>query len=370
MFEKIKVVLLSEQHAPFQIELAETLNQNSKLFEYHVIFLSNKNKRGAHWLKHRYIKSGYYTDFSGEGSERLVKALSKLQELQPSILLCGGIRNLAYDVGIKYKKKNTNCILGGWFEPPLLRKSFFMRALRFIDYKIRAQNLNFVFAIGDRAKSFYNRVTKNVYFVPYGIELCLSDLPLEKNIEASLKLVFSGGLTNRHDIIIVLEALNFLKIKHGVIVNLTLNGDGPQKSLICEKAAALGVIDQVEFCGEFENWEDRLKPLGGKDIFIYPTHHAGWGLVINEAAAAGCAILGSRNSEAVRYCVVPGANGEFIDLSVTSIVSSLLEFHNDREKLYMYRKRSAELSYYFSALSTSNIMEHALLSILAENRTD
>jgi len=49
--------------------------------------------------------------------------------------------------------------------------------------------------------------------------------------------------------------------------------------------------------------------IARSDVLILPARHDGWGVVLNEAASAGKAIIASSATGAAHHLVVPGMNG-------------------------------------------------------------
>ena len=71
---------------------------------------------------------------------------------------------------------------------------------------------------------------------------------------------------------------------------LKIAGDGPELGALKALAASLGISDRVEFCG----WAtDPLAFIGGLDMFVVPSRHESFGLVVIEAMAAGVPVVAS-----------------------------------------------------------------------------
>ena len=88
---------------------------------------------------------------------------------------------------------------------------------------------------------------------------------------------------------------------------LLLVGDGPDRGRI-EALVATEGIPGVVFCG-FQQVEDVALYLGRASAFVHPSHKDTWGLVANEAMAAGLPVVLSRQSGCWMDLVDPGRNG-------------------------------------------------------------
>jgi glycosyltransferase involved in cell wall biosynthesis len=77
----------------------------------------------------------------------------------------------------------------------------------------------------------------------------------------------------------------------------------------CEKLAArLGVADRVLFRGVVPNAEIG-SVMACCDVAVLPSRYDGWGVVLNEAASAGLALIASDGVGAAWHLVEPGVNG-------------------------------------------------------------
>ena len=91
----------------------------------------------------------------------------------------------------------------------------------------------------------------------------------------------------------------------GVPPTLVLVGDGPQRPELEARAAGGGV---VRFAG-FRNQSEMPRFYDLCDVFVLPSEHEPWGLVVNEVMNAGRPVLVSDHVGAGADLVVDGENG-------------------------------------------------------------
>ncbi len=101
-----------------------------------------------------------------------------------------------------------------------------------------------------------------------------------------------GALGRLHEVKgfdLLLRAVARLRDR-GVDFRLRLAGDGPELQNLRALRAELNLSDRVEFCG----WlSDTAGFLSGLDLFVVPSRHEAFGLVLVEAMAAGVPVVAS-----------------------------------------------------------------------------
>jgi glycosyltransferase involved in cell wall biosynthesis len=89
-------------------------------------------------------------------------------------------------------------------------------------------------------------------------------------------------------------------------VMLQLVGDGPEAA----RLAGIPLPKNVTVrCSDSLPYQQMAKAYGQAGLFVLPTLADEWGLVVNEAMAAGLPVLGSVYSQAVEELVQDGVNG-------------------------------------------------------------
>jgi glycosyltransferase involved in cell wall biosynthesis len=101
---------------------------------------------------------------------------------------------------------------------------------------------------------------------------------------------FSGKLTPKKDPLLVVEALYYLRAEHGDRFSAVFVGDGELAEQLMQ-ATARNLNGTVAFSG-FVNQSKIVDYYLAMDILVLPSRRRGetWGLVVNEALHAGCAV--------------------------------------------------------------------------------
>jgi glycosyltransferase involved in cell wall biosynthesis len=130
-------------------------------------------------------------------------------------------------------------------------------------------------------------------------------------------LVGVGKLTPRKRALDIVSAMADLR----PCPHLVWVGSGSTENELRAHAARLGLSNQVHLTG-FMPSPEAWKTLGAADLFVCPSENEPWGLVINEAVAAGLPVLVSDQCGAAEDLVVAGRTG---DIVVTGSIRSWVD---------------------------------------------
>jgi len=105
---------------------------------------------------------------------------------------------------------------------------------------------------------------------------------------------------------------------------LVLLGDGPLRAAIESKIAELGLGEQVVLPG-FKQYGELPSFYGLAQAFIHVSRIEPWGLVVNEAMAAGLPVIVSRACGCAKNLVIDGGNGYLVDHDDLAGIAASLE---------------------------------------------
>lgn len=133
----------------------------------------------------------------------------------------------------------------------------------------------------------------------------------------------------------------------GRSVSLLLVGGGPEKTRYAQMVRESNVRNVTLL--DFMQQRELVAYWKAADIFVLPTRHDVWGLVLNEAAAFGLPIITTTKAGAAHDLVRDGENGFVIPPDdEDALVRSCLKLVQDREMRLRFGRRSRELAAKYS----------------------
>jgi glycosyltransferase involved in cell wall biosynthesis len=127
---------------------------------------------------------------------------------------------------------------------------------------------------------------------------------------AAHELLFVGQLVPRKGADVLIEALALIDADW----RLHIAGAGPQEARLRRMVRSRGLAARVVFHGYCQ--PEALAPLqAGCDVLVMPSAIEVWGLVVNEALAAGLFVVAGQTAGAVADLLRPGENGYAADVS-------------------------------------------------------
>lgn len=121
-------------------------------------------------------------------------------------------------------------------------------------------------------------------------------------------ILFASKLQERKHADHLLKALGLLLEATETSPMLLIVGDGEERARLERASAEHGLADDVRFTG-FRNQSQLPAFFALADVFVLPSRHEPWGLIVNEAMAAGCAVVVSSDVGAAPDLVTDGVNG-------------------------------------------------------------
>jgi len=188
-----------------------------------------------------------------------------------------------------------------WGERPGMRDTNWRKILRKLLIFPICHYAKAILATGYIAVEDYQRLCQKkvkVFNFPYFINIDkYLALPEKSKVPIVIKFLYSGQLIYRKGVDILIKAFNKIAIEFPNRVHLTILGDGKMKSLLKAQVKP-NTKDYINFVGKVE-WSNIISYYAQADIFVLPSRHDGWGLVVNEAIATGMPVIASDKVGAV-----------------------------------------------------------------------
>ena len=329
---KTRVMLVTNIPNPYRLALFTELNRQMEEqgMELHVLFGTQGYKRrkfildwSAAGFRYSVLKS---LRIHAGGREKTMITYSGLwrflRKERPDVVIVGGF-SLAtlrlwwrsFFTSAPYIIWSGSVSFPGWYDSParrFLRRMVVRRAASFIAY-------------GSRAAAYLQELG-----APRGrIHLALNTVDTEffanetrnKRMELAQPekkhLLYVGYLEPRKDVGALIRLAAQLSGERSDFV-LDIVGDGSQRESLRQAAASSGIADKVIFHG-FVQREHLPAYFARSACFLFQTGFDIWGLVLNEAMAAGLP------------CIVSGRAGAAYDLIREGKTGYIVDFHNTRE---------------------------------------
>lgn len=168
-------------------------------------------------------------------------------------------------------------------------------------------------------------------------------------------ILFVGRFVHQKGLDVLMDALK--RIKDRTRAHLVLMGEGPLKSEMVSKVAALGLSDRVHLVGFQSN---PLPWMRETNVVVLPSRHEGLGNVLIEAMACGTQIVASDCPSGPAEILVHGRYGQLVPVDdADSLAEALLRSLDGRFRVppRILKARAAVFSSERVALAYQSVLE-------------
>lgn len=323
----MKVVLITNIPTPYRIPVFNLLAEENEI-DFHVFYMAN-NESNRSWelpeIKHNHtILSVDKTIEKTDGFNYVhlsTGVWKKLNELKPDIVITGGF-NPPQMRGWFWSKIHGKKHIGmsdGWIKSEegltivhrILRQIIYGQSEAFLGASKASLEL-FQHYGAPKERTFQTHlVCDNELFAAH-------NKPFAKR---KFDLIFSGRLTNRKNPTFLVEVLKQIKL-HKADISIAFLGDGPLKIELENSLQNIG--ENYELAGHIE--QSKIPSyMGNSKIHVFPTLIEAWGVVVNEAAAAGTPTISSNFTAAANELILDQQSGWVLDLEPLSWANKILE---------------------------------------------
>jgi len=152
-----------------------------------------------------------------------------------------------------------------------------------------------VILVGNRLRDYALRTGysgERIQIVPNGFRHPALPITGSREPGGSIKIISVARLIEVKGLDDALQALALMQRTYPTLEwHFDIYGDGPERQLLMNLTAKLGLSNQVQFHGSVPN-ETVLQGLKKADIFLLPSWNEAFGLAYLEAMAMGCAVIG------------------------------------------------------------------------------
>ncbi len=285
------------------------------------LYLSS-NEPGHQWtgVNEEFISVLEYEMSSIKAFLKLIRHLSRIN---PDVILIGGYKIRFFSIVVLWFLIRRKDIFL-WLERPLpsgkikniLRNSY----LRLISFFIKG-----VLVIGKDAYNSYCSIFKIIFNLPYSFNLDPYKLS-KKRSTRDMKFLFMGQYIDRKGIIELIKSFQTIQQDN---IFLSLAGGGELNE---EVNSLISESNNIRNYG-YLSYKDSPEFLVEHDVFILPSKHDGWAVVIAEAMASGLFVLGTSSTSACNEYLQDKKNGLFITTEIEDISKKISWCINNPRKV-------------------------------------
>ncbi len=276
------------------------------------------------------------------------------------------LNNLFASIILKFKKKKV-----AFYTEQLKSDSRLWLFLKKIYLNVFFSNVDLIICVGNCACNSYKKLgflNKDKISIPYNIEIekfffenlnlgIIQKIKTELNLQNKIVFLSSGALIHRKGMDLAIQAFQSLEDKHSGQASLIILGEGSQKEFLSK----LRHSDDIHFIG-FKQKNEIPYYFAIADVFLFCSRYDGWGLVVNEAIAAGSALICSDAVGASEW-IDNGMNGFIVENeNLSSYVLAMDTLISQPQLRDKFKKENAIRREYTSSTYYANYLIDNLIS--------
>ena len=322
-----KVVLITNIPNPYRVPLFNELSKQLRNESIHlkIIFANRTYKRRRFQLNEGDFKFDYcYLENEaitiGDNSENsyfTYKGLSgQLKKEKPDAIIVSGFSSATIKVFLYSIVNRTPYIIWNGSIAKQGRKDSFIRKLQ---RKFLTRFASTFIAYGTKAKSYLvsmGAASEKVFIATNTVDTSFFENETEKQrgilMDDGLHhFIYLGYLVPRKNVGQLVEIAKMLKAQRSDFC-IDIIGDGESKDSLEQMVKEYQLTDQIIYHG-FKQKEELPPYFAKAKALLFQTDFDIWGLVLNEAMAAGVPCLSSVNAGASEDLIIDGENGYIVD---------------------------------------------------------
>ncbi|RZL00364.1 MAG: glycosyltransferase [Rubrivivax sp.] len=357
---KIKCAVVTNVPAPYRVPVWKCLSESDRV-EPHIIYCAPAHidptltgiteEYGVHFLK------GKYLDYEDGFMHMDLSVIRALEKIKPDVVVTTGYIPT-------YLYAFAWAVLKGVPHVAMTDGTHFAESsLTWVHRLVR----RLVFA---RTKSFVGAcLGSKELFLSYGVPadkihlspLCDNNALFSSGVsEPKYDFIFCGQFVDRKNPLFAIGVADGVAKRLGRPVSIRFLGKGPMEAEIREAALRTEGRVDLSFAGYLLQ-KDMPAEYAASRVFLFPTRLDCWGVVVNEACAAGLPCMVTPYTGVAGELVVDGENGYVCDFDLDAWVERCVRLLTD-EALWTRQSLSSreKVKQFTFELSAQGIVDAAL----------
>jgi len=337
--KKFRVLILQNIISPYKTLLFNALREVLNM-DFKILYLAETEGNREWRIDKNEIKFAFDVMFKGKIDnispiKMAIETCRKLNLYDPKIVIIGGYSYLAYWAAVIWAKKNKRKVIAiiesHYLDKPRIKFKEWVK-------RLFVSNCDAALVDGSRHRDYVISLglTPEKIFIkggtgPVDVDFYQREVAKYKDKKTTIcdkfdiktrNFLYIGRFSPEKNIIFLLSAYKKLK-DEGINWGLILVGNGPQREEINEFIRKNNIKDV--FMPGFKQKEEIPEYLAISDVFILPSISEPWGLVVNEAMAAGLPVLVSKKCGCYPDLIKEGVNGFSFDPDNENELHSLMK---------------------------------------------
>jgi len=214
----------------------------------------------------------------------------------------------------------------------VLLKKWMALWLRRVLFKSYFRLMHYLLYPGSRTRDYYvwvcgpNIKESRMQWLPYvTLESCLASPSGPETVNNELQFLYVGRLVPEKAVDCLIRGIGLLPSSCREKARFRIAGDGPERALLEKLVLDLSIQHVIEFLGAVPS-DQVAKLFNHAAVFVLPSHHEPWGVVVSEAMAAGLPVIAPYWVGAVADLVADGRTGIVMNGNSPQEIAKAIEY--------------------------------------------
>ena len=339
MTRPIRAAFLTVMPAPYMQDVFAAMRNDGRIDPR--VFYMDMSMPGTYWgdrelPEHEIVLPGRGIEMFGGRIHWNPDVISSLQEADADIYVISGYSSITSQIASAWLRRlNRPCFFFGE-RPGIHPRRAGGRFLRHAVMSVALRDAWAIAAVGESAVQAYqtkSRASLPIYNIPYYTDLTPFQYnpSLPERETNALRFLYCGQLIERKGVDLLVQSFCEVASQHPH-VKLDLVGTGPLMEPL-NNSIPPHLRDRIGFHG-FSPIESLPHWFSHADIFVLPSRHDGWGVVVNQALAAGLPIIATDAVGAAQDFVENRGTGTIVPTGDQQALTRAMEYfaHNPQHR--------------------------------------